>query len=264
LTLTIGAALLLASAVRTSAGDPQFDIEGTGYAGTSTGGWTCGPTASARYAGGAAHVMISQRPRHDPDGAGLMAVAGGSLEGESVRLESGATEGGTFEPDGTPARAMGALHARLGDEDRWFGFQLGAIGFQGWSSPDIRTRKWAVWPELRFRVGPPAIMYGVLGFGSDTPSTVRRPATIYTGVGGAYDWGGFDARIGLNRAGPSLGDDFSLRTEGVVRVRVLDGFFVSPGLAVQFPNQNEGSPGWEGSVGFELGLGASSHRNDTP
>lgn len=262
----MGAALLLASAVRTSAGDPQFDVEGTGYGGTSTGGWACGPTATARYAGGAAHMMISERPRHDPNGPGLMAIAGGSLEGESVRLLPGSAEG-TLDPGGTPTTAMGALHGRLGDEDQWFGFQIGVLGFQGWSGAGDRKPKWAAWPDLRFRVGPPAIVYGVLGFGSDMPSTVRRPAPLYTGVGGAYEWGGFDARIGLNRAGPSLSDDFSLRTEAVVRVRLLQSLFLSPGLAVQFPDKGN-DLGWEGSVGLEIGFGAesdaASHRNDTP
>ena len=55
--LTLGFGLLLASAGRyVGAADQSISAEGDLHAGTSTGGWICGPLAQARYAGGGAQV----------------------------------------------------------------------------------------------------------------------------------------------------------------------------------------------------------------
>jgi len=114
--------------------------------------------------------------------------------------------------------------------------------------------------QLKMRIGPP-VLYGVLGFGSDLPTTMRRPAFLYTGGGANFDWGGFDVRGGFNRAGPALSDDFAARLDAVTRLRIVPEVFIAPGAAVQFPD-NGSTLGREGSLAVQISLSSAAPTSD--
>jgi hypothetical protein len=253
---TAAAILITSAAHRTQARAPNTDIEATGYGGANSGGWTCGPTARAKYVGAAVNVTISEHGRYHEEGPGLLAVAGAAIERETVEGD------GPLQFDNCPARdtncsalpppsLLGAVHGRIGGGWRWFGIELGALGYQGWSSNTSQTPKWTAFPELEVRVGPPAVFYGVLGFGSDLPTTTRRPAILYTGIGGTYESVAMDLRIGFNRAGPAIGDDYALRTDVLAKIEIVPDIFIAPALAAQFPDRGS-TLGWEGSLGVKL------------
>ena len=169
----------------------------------------------------------------DPDGPGLLATAGAAVEREVVEIEPCCAN--------KPV-ALAGMHARLGGGGHWFGLKAGALAFQGWRSSDLSTPAWAVFPELKISIGPPTL-HGVLGFGSDLPTTLRRPAFLYTGAGANFDWGGFDVRGGFNRAGPALLDDFAARLDVVMRLRIVPDVFIVPGARCKLPTRGRSSDG---------------------
>jgi hypothetical protein len=242
--LVVGAVGVASTGARTTrARDTKVDLETAAYGGSTTGGWTCGPTGTARYAGVGLNATFSEHGRLDPDGAGFLATVGAGVEREVVEIEPCCT--------GQPA-ALSGMHARLGGGGRSFGLEAGVLAYQGWSSPSLTAPGWSVWPELKIIAGPPAV-HGVVGFGSDLPTSLRRPAVLYGGVGGTYEWGGFDVRAGLSRAGPSLVDDFAGRLDAVTRLRIAEDVLLAPGVAVQVPDKGS-TLGWEGSLAVHLGL----------
>jgi hypothetical protein len=242
--LVAGLVGIVSSGARTTrARDPKVDLETAAYDGSTTGGWTCGPTGTARYAGIGLNATLSEHGRLDPDGPGFLAIAGAAVEREVVDIDPCCTS--------RPA-AMSGFHARIGGGGHSFGLEAGVLAFQGWPSSDLGAPSWSVWPELKIIGGPPA-MHGVLGFGSDLPTTMRRPSILYGGMGGSYEWGGFDVRLGIARAGPALVDDFGTRLDGVARLRIAESISVAPGAAVQFPDMGS-KRGWEGSLTLRLGL----------
>ena len=138
--------------------------------------------------------------------------------------------------------ALAGMHARLGGGGRWFGIEAGALVFQGWPTEDLDRPGWAVWPELKMRFGPPTL-HGVLGVGSDLPTTLRRPAFLYAGGGANFDWGGFDVRGGFNRAGPALWDDFAPRARRSDEIAHLAESSSPLGLRCKSPTRDRSSDG---------------------
>src|SRR3954451_22935937 len=72
----------LSGARTTRARDPKVDLDSAAYGGSTTGGWTCGPTGTARYAGVGLNATLSEHGRMDPDGPGFLATAGAAVERE--------------------------------------------------------------------------------------------------------------------------------------------------------------------------------------
>jgi hypothetical protein len=58
-----GLALTLSLPTRVIARDPAYELDGEFYTGQSSGGWACGPKATARYGGVGPHAALSTEGR---------------------------------------------------------------------------------------------------------------------------------------------------------------------------------------------------------
>lgn len=183
----------------------QVDVEG--YGGTGAGGWACGPTARATYAGAGANVRV-----HLNDQPAAAAGAGRVLEPEGASVEvGGAAESRGYErltcagdPCGAedvvpPRTLLGAGRAKVGHDARYWGVRAGALVYMAWDASTDRLPTGFVLPDLDLRVGRRVGFRGVAGFGGYDAPTLLRPGGYlgfgYTDVERGWS---FDMRGGLH------------------------------------------------------------------
>jgi hypothetical protein len=245
--------VMLSGVERVHARDPAIDAEVDGYGGTSSGGWTCGPSARVRYAGGAVNAAVSERRAPSGRREGMFAMVGGAAEHEEVTIPAPACVSAPC-PDGAsaapPARLLYGAQARLGYAEKTFGLHVGLMVFQGWSSSASTSPDLGWLPEVELTAGDLDRIYGVAGLGSPMPTTLRHPG-LYGGFGYTWDTGwGLDLRAGLFRAGPSF-DVVTFRSDAAGRVLLTKGLSLRAGAALAKPASDASSA----PLDFEVSVG---------
>jgi hypothetical protein len=271
--LVLGLGGLVLSAISRVAIAGPTQIEAEGYAGSSVGQWTCGPTARANYGGVGGQVRVYTDdqaalllpPEEAPNGGALEADVEGappvvahaeprepSLDLEPYGLSLGAggagesrsfTRVGCSETPCSPkndaipgAQLLGAGRANVGYDWTYFGMRLGALAFQRWDHGYDRSPTAAVLPDVEFRFARRAGFHAGVGFGAYDASTTFRPGG-YHYVG--YAGGGWAADL---RVGGHLVFDgqAGLRVDASVRYAISR--VIAPGLGVALQSAEQISP----------------------
>lgn len=275
--LVLGLGGLMLSAISRVAVAGPAQIEAEGYAGSSVGQWTCGPTARANYGGvgGSARFYTGDQPppapppEEQPNGGALEPDVEGAppiarneapepLPPELEPLGFSFGGGGGAESRGytlvackdtpcvpnvdrlPPTSVLGAGRANLGYDWSAFGFRAGALAFQRWGNNGDSSPTTNVIPDLDFRIGRRAGFSALIGVGAYNVSTMFRPG-LSAGV--AYTSAAWAAQL---RAGPhaTFDDQGGVRVDAAVRVAL--GRVVAPGLGVAVSSAERVSP--EGRV----------------
>jgi hypothetical protein len=274
--LVLGLGGLLLSAVSRVAVAGPTQVEAEGYAGSSVGQWTCGPTARANYGGVGGQVRfytedrVPRRPEDEPQGGaltpdpseesaatedvageherereetldlephGLSIGAGGGAEYRSyTRLACNETPCSAQVDAIPPTRLLGAGRAGLGYDWDYFGLRAGALVFQRWADNDDRSLTAAVLPDFDLRFGRRAGFHGSVGFGAYNLSTISRPGA-YVGIG--YASGAWAADL---RAGGHLTFDDQVGVRGDLSFRYGVSRVVAPGLGLAISSAQQISP----------------------
>ena len=265
--LVLGLGGLTLSAVSRVAVAGPTQIEAEGYAGSSVGQWTCGPTARANYGGVGGHVRFytddqpaKERPPEEepnagalvPDLEGAPPVAEPVVDLEPHGLSIGAGGGGEYRGytrlacndvpcDAQndvipPTRLLGAGRANLGFDWDYFGFRAGALVFQRWASNVDSSPTAVVLPDVDLRFGRRAGFHGGVGFGAYNVSTILRPGAFLS-MGYASGAWAADLRLGAHA---TFDDQAGVRIDAAVRYAL--GRVVAPGLGLAASSAERVSP----------------------
>jgi hypothetical protein len=250
-----GLALLVATAVRPVYGDTE--LEATEYAGSTTGGWTCGPVGRAKYAGVGAELKTSVRPRSHENGRGWSGTIGAGVEYERVTVTKCDPPCSVCrcQEGSPPNRVMAGLGLRGGYHMRWFGLELGMLLYEGWREPDDTQPAIAAFPQLELSVGPQDVLCGVVGIGSPLATTYRRPGLLYGGFDVTmYQPHTLQLRAGLHRTGPSVFDSNGFRLDGAWRFAVTESLRLRVGGSLGTGGKRSNDTDYEGSFGLVTNL----------
>ena len=217
--LALAALSLVATLPRASRSAPgRVDVDVDGYAGRTTGGWACGPTAHTTYGGGAAQVRYADAHAGTREG-GVAAVVGGSVARETnqrIDPSGGCAPADTRGVCGdVPApRAMAAVHGRADWSDERWGVGVGVGSAQWWSNHDDARPYWHTWPAFDARIGrvSPGRTSAHVGLGTTVPTMAARPGLYGGAVHTPDDDLGWEAWGSLTRCGPSF--DLCARADG--------------------------------------------------
>jgi hypothetical protein len=211
LVLGLGA-LIVSAASRGTASSGPVQADAQGYAGSSVGQWTCGPTARATYGGVGGHVRYypetpdpkpediepnkeAEAPELEPHGPWIGGGGGGEYR-DFKRLACNETP--CTNSDVVPrGLLLGAGRANVGYDWDYFGVRVGALAFQIWKNNEDRDPTAYVLPDAEFRFGRRAGFHGGLGFGAYNVSTIFRPGA-YLAIGYADGRWAADLRGGLH------------------------------------------------------------------
>jgi hypothetical protein len=218
--------------------------EAVGYGGTSAGGWICGPVGRANYGGVGARVRMSQRPAPF-GGTGFTGEGAAAVEYEKATARC--TDTACID---THQAGLFGAHARTGYQWEVFGFEAGATAFQGYHHENDTGPSTGVFPDAQISIGSPSVARGVIGVGSPTVTTLRRPGG-YLGADVMLDSVELQARAGVYRSGPALFDDANTRLDVAAYVPVAEPLSLRVGGA--FGGNDAGYSG-EGSVGLRGSL----------
>ena len=187
--LVLGLGGLMLSAISRVAVAGPTQIEAEGYAGSSVGQWTCGPTARANYGGVGGHARFytddqpakPRPPEEEPNGGALQPDVEGAppvrVETEPPRDAARSRAERLLHRSGRrrraprftrvacndvpcsaqndaipPARLLGAGRADIGYDWEYFGFRLGALAFQRWEDNTTDRRRptcFPTWIQVR-------------------------------------------------------------------------------------------------------------------
>lgn len=270
--LVLGLGGLMLSAVSRVAIAGPTQLEAEGYAGSSVGQWTCGPTARANYGGVGGHVRFYTEdqttppppPEEQPNGGalepdvegappvvqaepaeppldvepyGFSIAAGGAGEHRAfTRLACSETPCSAKNDAIPPSQLLGAGRADLGYDWKYFGLRFGALAFQRWENGYDHSPTTHVLPDFELRFARRAGFHAGVGFGAYDASTNFRPGGFHS-LG--YTGGGWDAEL---RIGAHLvfDDEAGLRVAASVRYAL--GRVVAPGLGVAVSSAEQTSP----------------------
>lgn len=277
--LVLGRGGLMLSAVSRVAAAGPTRVDGEGYAGSSVGQWTCGPTARATYGGVGGHVRVytddpsapAPPPEDQPEENGArepeiegalppLAVhaetpeppvvnepygfslgAGGAGERRSfTRLACNETPCSPKNDTIPSTQVLGAGRADLGYDWRYFGMRLGVMAFQRWENGYDSSTTVNVLPDVEFRFARRAGFHAGVGFGAYDASTSFRPGG-YHSLG--YTGGDWDADV---RIGGHLVFDGQAGLRLAASVRYSVSRVVAPGLGVAISSAEQIAP--EGRV----------------
>ncbi len=270
--LVLGLGGLMLSAVSRVAVAGPATVEAEGYAGSSVGQWTCGPTARANYGGVGGHVRVytdeqspPPPPEEAPNGGALEADVDGAPPVASVVVHDeprrdlepygfsfgagGAGESRSFtrvlcsetpcspNKDAIPkTQLLGAGRAGMGYDWKYFGMRLGALAFQRWENGYDGSPTANVIPDVEFRFARRAGFHAGVGFGAYDASTTFRPGGYhFLGYAGG-DWA-VDLRVGGHLV---FDGQAGLRIDGSVRYALSR--VVGAGLGVALQNAEQNTP----------------------
>lgn len=226
------------------------EVEGTGYVGDSPGGYTCGPTMRARYAGAAARVRVAEKDARLL-GEGYAVEAAGSVARERYEILScdsscRRTSGAPSSPH--PDAWMGGGHVRGAYSSDHVGITAGLSTFTAYDNERSTKPGLYVFPDLEL-AGGVAGSYRILGgIGTPTLGSLRHPG-LY--IGGDFCFGDAELqlRAGAHRAGPS--SDLGGRLEAI-------GLFpLAPNLHIRISGAGVSARGYDGgeaSLGLRAGF----------
>jgi hypothetical protein len=273
LVLGLGGLMLSAVSRVAVAGPTKFEAEG--YAGSSVGQWTCGPTARANYGGVGGHVRVytddqpaaTPPPEEQPDNGGALEAdvdgappvapvhaappepplviepygfslgAGGAGEHRSfTRIACNETPCSPKNDAIPSAQLLGAGRADLGYDLRYFGVRLGVMAFQRWENGYDSSPTTSVLPDIELRFARRAGFHAGVGFGAYDASTNFRPGG-YHSLG--YTGGGWDADL---RVGGHLVFDGQAGLRVAASVRYALCRVVAPGLGVAISSAEQIAP----------------------
>ncbi len=145
---------------------------------------------------------------------------------------------------------MYGAHARVGSQWDTIGVRAGVTAYEGYRHPADDSPTASFFPDAEMSFGSADVFRGIVGIGSPTVTTLRRPGAY---LGADVPAGGVDieARAGAFRAGPALGD--SLGARGDVAVYVPVSRSVSLGFGASVSGTKDG-PGGEASAGVRGAL----------
>lgn len=220
------------------------EVEGDGFAGTSPGGWACGPVGRVNYAGGGARVRVAEKPAAF-GGKGFTGEIAGSAAYEATRFVRCHADCDANDHEMPPDRGMYAGQARVGHHWDDFGLEAGATGFQSWEQNTSTEPKIVVIPDVQLSFRNGNKLRGVLGFGSPTVTTLSRPG-LYLGGQIPVGTAELQSYLGAFRMGPELAAGFRADVAALVPV--------TPGLRVRLgasgSGVDPGGLGVEGSAGI--------------
>lgn len=237
--LALGIAATAPTRVRAST-----EVEGAGYGGTTAGGWVCGPVGRANYGGAGARVRVAENAARF-GGTGMTGEAAAALEGEATSAEC--KFGDCIV---NRSSAMFGAHARLGYQWEVFGFEAGATAFQGYDHQNDSGPKVGAIPDAEISLGSRSVARGLIGIGSPTVTTLRRPGA-YLGADVLLDTWELQARAGMFRAGPALNDDAALRADVALYIPLTEPLSIRVGGSI---SGNDVGYGGEGSAGVRGSL----------
>jgi hypothetical protein len=272
--LVLGLGGLMLSAVSRVAAAGPTQVEAEGYAGSSVGQWTCGPSARASYGGVGGHVRIytddraPRPPEEEPSNAGALQPDSNEAMPQPPPPPPGSDEATLdIEPDGfslggggggeyraftrtacsdqpcssttdviPPSRLLAGGRANIGYDTSYFGARVGALVFQRWASNVDRSPTNDVLPDIDLRFGRRLGVHGELGFGAYDVSTIMRPG-LYLGVGYASGAWAADLRGGVHE---TFDDQAGVRADLSARYAITR--VVAPGLGVAVSSAERISP----------------------
>lgn len=191
------------------AGGPA-DVEITGYGGTASGGWACGPRGHARYGGVGGEVRLTpSRGPDNPDGRGLQVTLAGAAERRSYRLtECGDPANCDAFKDVVPSPSnMVGGRFTVGYEGDSLGIRVGPQVFTRFDEASDGRPTMRILPDVQARFGRPGRLRLEAGLGSYSAPTLLRPGgygglTVVpveglevTGRGGIHET--FDTTLGI-------------------------------------------------------------------
>jgi hypothetical protein len=273
--LVLGLGGLMLSAVSRVAVAGPTQVEAEGYAGSSVGQWTCGPSARANYGGVGGHVRVytddrpPRPPEEEPGNAGILQpdadptvpapppprppfAEEATLDIEPEGFSIGGGGGGEYRgftrtrcsdvPCSAtsdvipPSRLLPAGRANIGWDSEYFGSRVGALAFQRWASNTDGSPTTNVLPDIYLRFGRRLGFHGELGFGAYDVSTILRPG-LYVGLGYASGAWAADLRVGGHE---TFDDQAGLRADLSARYAISR--VVAPGLGVAVSSTQQTTP----------------------
>jgi hypothetical protein len=274
--LVLGVGGLLLSGVSRVAAAGPAQIEAEGYAGSSVGQWTCGPSARASYGGVGGHARIytddraPRPPEDEPNNGGAMQPdsneeipqppprtrepgreeadldiephgfsLGGGGGGENRAFTRTACNAQPCSPTQDvipPTRLLGGGRANIGYDTDYFGARIGALVLQRWASNVDRSPSNNVLPDVDLRFGRRLGFHGEVGFGAYDVSTILRPG-LFVGLGYASGPWAADLRGGAHE---TFDDQAGVRVDFSARYAITR--VVAPGLGVAISSAEQVSP----------------------
>lgn len=268
--LVLGLGGLIFSAVSRMAVAGPTQLEAEGYAGSSVGQWTCGPTARANYGGVGGHVRVytddqpSRTPQRSPpapsseeqpleppppvdppvreaeldlEPMGFSLGAGGAGEHRSfTRVACNETPCSPKNDAIPPGQLLGAGRANVGYDLKYFGVRVGALGYQRWANSNDRSPTAGVLPDVEFRFARRKGFHAGVGFGAYDASTNFRPGGYHT-LGYATGPFAVDLRIGGHLV---FDDQAGIRADLSMRYAIAG--VVAPGLGLAVSSAEQTSP----------------------
>lgn len=224
------------------------EAEASGYGGSSVGSWGCGPIARANYGGGGARVRYAQEAAPF-GGKGAVAEVAGAVERESSKIV------GCDRNDCAPSdyvapkdTTMIGAHVRGGYQWDVVGVEGGATVYQAYDRADDPRPSYGLFPDLQAAIGHPEKGRGVLGLGSPTISTLRRPG-VYVGIEMPIGPVAFTGLLGSYRSGPGLSDDHNARADVIAEIPLSDHLAVKVGGSASGNKRGNGGEGTAGILG---------------
>ena len=251
----LGLGGLMVSAVSRVAVAGPTQIEAEGYAGSSVGQWTCGPSARANYGGVGGQIRVytddrvARPPEDVPSNGGAAEEAALDIEPHGFWLGGGG--GGEYRaftrtacsdrPCSTndvipPSRLLAGGRASFGYDWDYFGMRAGALVFQRWASNVDGSPTSVVLPDASLRFGRRLGFHSEVGFGAYDVATVMRPG-LYVGLGYASGAWAADVRGGVHQ---TFDDQAGLRLDLSARYAVSR--VVAPGLGIAVSSAQQISP----------------------
>ena len=251
--LVLGAGALSLFGTLAPHGAAETELDAAAYAGHSSGSWTCGPRGQARYAGIGGQVRYSEQPATARSGRGGTVVVGATVEDERVHVWTDSRSSAQFEPHRHPPTSVhGGLGFRAGNDWRYFGFQLGALGYSAWRGSEASRPTGYVFPRLELRAGTQQSLWATVGVGSPHATTYRRPGA-YLSFGLKREVHEVDVTLGVFRAEPSSLEDTNARFDLVWKGMFWSGW--GPRVGVSLSQTSGATPvDWQGSLGVAASL----------
>jgi hypothetical protein len=223
-----------------------------GYVGESPGGFSCGPSMRAKYAGGAARVRVAENDKRIL-GSGFSGELAGSVARERYEVtdcnDDCLRDPETNAPTPLPEAWMGGGHLRGAYSDDHVSISAGMSIFNGYDNGRSSSPALYAFPDMEFGAGVTGSYRILGGFGTPNINSLRHPG-LYIGTDVAIGAGELQARLGVHRTGPGT-DSAGGRLDLTGYLPLVPKLDLRLGLTGVEWNGNMGA---EGSLGLRAGF----------